>query len=793
MTISEIGSIGLDVPASVTCDQSTVSADIATACSCIAPLWPLDHFIAVNPFLGMIDQPFMQAMQLAELATATEFMWPSHHPAPRDGNSHHSRANDHRLPSLTLAGFADQVLNTRWNAFIVEEMSSFFAARFDQGVARWPMPWQSESLYSAWCHATALDHSARIQGLSGMHEFLRQLPHDPLAVIESAVAKLQLPASCRRLFFYAELMSLSGWSGYLQYLAWDGNSKATNLNNLRDLLAIRLAWDLALDHVGLLPADRQLWRDNLQRANDRCIDSPPPGLTPLCDAEIRYQHELLHLITRRPDAPEPPASPRPSVQAVFCIDVRSEPYRRKLEAIRPDCQTIGFAGFFGIPLNFMPSDGEPLQRQYPVLLKSDRCLCESAIESRSAAQDWRRGLSAAWKDFKTSGLPGFSFVESAGVLFLYNIIQQILPRGRPALTTGKAGMRFGEKAALAPDGTGNGLTLEQQVQLAAGALRNMGLASRQARLVLFCGHGSTTTANPHASSLNCGACGGNTGEFNARVAAAILNNPLVRESLAKRSIQIADDTWFVAALHDTTTDDVSLLDTDLVPASHQQELMRLNDSLQQASVAARKARAASLGLSATQANVDSQIRRRARDWSQVRPEWGLAGNAAFLAGTRSLTRGLDLKGRVFLHDYDYRADADGQLLELILTAPLVVASWINLQYFASTVCPDRFGSGTKVLHNIAANIGVYVGNGGDLRTGLPLESLHDGQRWVHEPLRLTALIQAPTAMIDQVINRHKIVEHLLDNQWLHLIAISASGRRFQRYTGEKQWSDEALE
>ena len=49
----------------------------------------------------------------------------------------------------------------------------------------------------------------------------------------------------------------------------------------------------------------------------------------------------------------------------------------------------------------------------------------------------------------------------------------------------------------------------------------------------------------------------------------------------------------------------------------------------------------------------------------------------------------------------------------------------------------RFGSGNKVLHNIVGGaIGVLEGNGGDLRVGLPMQSLHNGRAWMHEPLRL---------------------------------------------------------
>ena len=106
--------------------------------------------------------------------------------------------------------------------------------------------------------------------------------------------------------------------------------------------------------------------------------------------------------------------------------------------------------------------------------------------------------------------------------------------------------------------------------------------------------------------------------------------------------------------------------------------------------------------------------------------------------------------------------------------------WINWQYHASTCEPERLGSGNKLLHNVVGGtLGVFEGNGGDLRIGLARQSLHDGERWMHEPLRLTVVIDAPQAAIETVIDRHAVVAQLLDNGWLHLWRFTPSG--FARY------------
>jgi len=172
----------------------------------------------------------------------------------------------------------------------------------------------------------------------------------------------------------------------------------------------------------------------------------------------------------------------------------------------------------------------------------------------------------------------------------------------------------------------------------------------------------------------------------------------------------------------------------------------------------------------------------------VRPEWGLAGCTAFIAAPRAATRGRNLGGRTFLHSYDWRADGDFATLELILTAPVVVGSWISLQYYGSSVAPDLFGSGNKLLHNVSGGIGVVEGNGGRLRAGLPWQAVHDGDRLVHDPLRLTVLIEAPREAILDVLSRHDAVRALFDNGWLHLLALK-DGRIAGRYRPGLRWDE----
>ncbi len=163
------------------------------------------------------------------------------------------------------------------------------------------------------------------------------------------------------------------------------------------------------------------------------------------------------------------------------------------------------------------------------------------------------------------------------------------------------------------------------------------------------------------------------------------------------------------------------------------------------------------------------------DWAQVYPEWGLAGNACFIVGPRTMTAGIDLGRRAFLHSYDAAVDPGGAGLETILTAPLIVAQWINHQYYFSTVAPEVFGAGTKTIHNVVGTAGVLAGHNGDLQLGLPWQSVAVGDRLVHEPLRLLAIVQAPISRIDAIIDRNPVLQQLLDNEWITMTAREQHG------------------
>jgi len=476
----------------------------------------------------------------------------------------------------------------------------------------------------------------------------------------------------------------------------------------------------------------------------------------------------------------------PKVQAVFCIDVRSEVFRRALESQSETVQTLGFAGFFGLPIAYQPVGAPVARPQVPGLL-APRFLATDTGPDLAAARAQRMDARGMWKRFRQAAISVFSFVESSGMFYGPRLVAGALRLGRPTAPPASVGLTPAEHASRKPRlthrSTGEALDLPTRVDLAVSILRGMGLTKGFAPLVLLVGHGGQSVNNPQAASLDCGACCGQTGEVNARAAAALLNAAEVRVGLLERGVVVPSTTRFLPALHDTTTDEIALFDLDEPGPDFAPDLAVTRGWLDRASDLARAERASRLGVRAPgPRGLRAAFRSRAADWSEVRPEWGLAQNAAFIAAPRARTRGVDLNGRAFLHDYRWEDDTGFATLELIMTAPMVVAHWINFQYYASTVDNPRFGSGDKVLHNVVGGgIGVFEGNSGDLRVGLPLQSVHDGVSFVHTPLRLGAFLEAPAAAIERVLERSPTVAALVDQGWVHLHRIdTATGEVWAR-------------
>lgn len=764
-------------------ERSALLEDIERASTRIAPLWPLQHFVAVNPYLGFLDHPFHEglarveqllgargAMSLADYqqALAAKQFESADLDTARKELARRARAiSSHaehggfeaagsiREASATESGsvaqIVDHLLGTTFESAISDHLASWCAGRFDTGQAAWPAPDASVPAFAAWKRHAWRDRDFG-RWLPELGGFVATLPDDPVEAIETVLAKLDRDPAGRADHLTRLLASVYGWASHARYRQWSARLREQDDDTIVHLLAARAAYDgaLALRHP---PTELRV---ALEQNPIEETDTADPVLAEWQRAyELGRQRWLAGRLLDGTGAPR--TTSRPALQAAFCIDVRSEVLRRHLEVQSSAIQTVGYAGFFGLPLEFQALGESAPTARCPALLAPPVRVEEAS--PGAAASGW--DLAGRLEPLRKLSVAAFPFVELFGLGFG----ARLLPDGAGWSSPRAEGALLPARRKHPSD-----LVLraerETRIELAAGLLRGMGLTEGFAPAVLLCGHGSRSVNNPFASSLDCGACGGHSGEANARVAAGLLNDAEVRQGLGELGIHVPGDTTFVAALHDTTTDEIQLLG-----ASPEVDALRerFGGAFEVASQAARAERALRFRSPIGEASLESS-EHRASDWSEVRPEWGLAGNAAFVAAPRALTRGVDLEGRVFLHDYEEANDPEGALLESILTAPMVVASWINLQYYASTVDNERLGSGDKTIHNVVGHLGVVCGNDADLRPGLPLQSVHDGERFVHEPVRLSAVIAAEPDALDRIIASHEDVRRLVEHEWIHLFA-----------------------
>ncbi len=861
-------------------------------------------------------------------------------PAPADMTA---RADEERSAlgrRATLAAWCDRTLGTSITEQINREMIKWCEAFLDEEHAAWSMPGREKGFYPAWKFLAAREWSPC--GIAQNRRKIARLPAHPEDALLEHLEALAIPSEAWPDYLALHLAAMPGWAGFIKWRADQPDYEWQQVYpmDLVQYLAARLWYERELvqqacrkalgidgnveairgaatsedvptvDRTG--PRSRAAsWRllalaNALEIAPSTLMDTAPETLHTLLEwldgfpeshhgpvwlkaFETGYQEQLLEKL--RPHVSHSPAATtvRPQSQAVFCIDVRSESFRRHLEAVG-DYDTFGFAGFFIVFIRYRAMGSHHDTDQFPVIMKAKNSVREvprpyqSRLLSRhQAGTKLLHAGHALLHDLKENVVTPYVMVESLGWFYSLPLIGKtvfaawyhkvaarlrriFVPPVATSLTVDKLSreevtemlaaeqrgiirralqerfedrelnlsldrLEFLRQRALGETGGGQhtpkgslssdeeaafidvlraqyrinhggafsrmeritrmGFTPNEQAFTVETALRMMGLTGNFARLVLLCGHGSTSDNNPFEAALDCGACGGNTGKSNARVLAVMANKPQVREALATNGLVIPQDTYFIAGQHDTTTDTVELFDLEDIPHTHLNDLLRLSRDLEEAgrrNGRERCGRFPEITSAPSRGKAARETRRRSGDWSQVRPEWGLSGNAAFIIGRRALTLGVDLGGRAFLHSYDYREDTTGRLLEIVMTGPQVVGQWINMEYYFSTVDTEVYGSGSKIYHNVVGRLGVMSGPQSDLRTGLAWQSVMDGPRPYHEPMRLFALIEAPKDWISQIIQRHSVLRRLYDNEWVRLTALDPAERIFYDYVPKQGWS-----
>ncbi|HMW89321.1 MAG TPA: DUF2309 domain-containing protein [Candidatus Obscuribacter sp.] len=777
---------------------------VDSAARCLNFFWPLTSFIACNPLKGYEDLPFEEALRLSgRLFGARGFMPLSEYRAMYESGRispadlQEAFADGRELSSAaqgavseaalsTLADCLDERHGTGLLSLVNKQMIKWCSAYLDKTQAQWNLD-GTDGFFASWRKLAAFDHSLTLYGVKNWKQELSQLPDDSALALQLLLDKIGVAEGQVVDYLTRHLAQLVGFASHLKWRQAQGDSKL-----LTDYLAMRLfyEWQYARPLLTRFydPTIKPWTQLSPAAGGESAVASREGDYASLWqDAyESNYRNRLLTELTescRQVDDNKV----SPQCQLVFCIDVRSEPVRRNLEKLGPYA-TFGFAGFFGFAMQFKPLGSALSLDLCPVLIKPSKSVTETDRDGKCNGKVNLQSLLASAiqlrKRLKSSLLGAFGLVEGFGLasalpLFARTIAPRQYENAVQAVGKQLCGHGHTEIDASA-------FSLEEKIALARGNLKAIGIAKEVAPIVVLCGHKGHSQNNPYASALDCGACGGNAGGASARLAALILNDKAVRLGLASQGVFVPDESVFVAAEHNTTTDNFEFYDVPELTTVQQQIFERLQADLEKAATLVREERRQCLPKSVIAGMNEPSC--RSVDWAQVAPEWGLAGNAAFIAAPRSVTAGVNLKGRSFLHSYDCRQDEDGSVLELIMTAPMVVAQWINMQYYLSTMDNEVFGSGSKVVHNVVGDFGVMQGALSDLKIGLPAQSVMsaEGER-MHEPMRLLVVIRATTEAIDNVLKKHEHVASLVKNRWLHLVAMNPDNGEFSKTDERLLW------
>lgn len=821
-------------------------ARVERAAAAIAPLWPIATFAARSPWQFLEAQPFdavarhqaqrhgiplYPSLALSRRALAQGEIAPAD---LRERLLAHLARHGAGLPRLPALAFLERAARGEARPMDAAEVAQWDALAPNAGggatratpparasrhplldttviryaklyvgaaEAAWPLPGADAGLFAAWRalagHDPLLPRATR-QALAGCPPTRDEVLAQALHGLDDDSAQQLLED---------HLLALPGWAGLLR---WQGRQDGDEIAPLLDLLALRLALAPALPAVAAdaaLPAHEALRHLAAHGELDAAAFTALPAAAQAgwcalaasfdataCErvlleaAELGFRRDLEQRLGQAAPAPAPAVA-----QLVFCIDVRSEPLRRALEAAGPFA-TFGFAGFFGLPVRTRAAASPHAHAACPVILAPRAEIREivplpSAAARLEAAAAATAARAATTRRLKQDALASLALPELGG---LWHGLQMawhgLLPAAwRRALSPARA-PRPATVLDTAPlgrhDGLPLGLTLDQQVEWTAAALRGIGLVRDFAPLVVVVGHGSRSRNNPYAAKLDCGACGGASGAFNARLLATLANTPLVRAGLRAQGIALPAGTRFVAAEHVTSLDTLEWLDVPPADGAAASAWQQLLAALPAVTAAVRHERLRQLPATGTAAASLSaaalEAWRRAGDWSETRPEWGLARNAAFIIGRRALTAGADLEARAFLHSYDWRDDPDGQLLAGIVAGPVTVGQWINLQYYASTVAPAHHGSGSKATQTVTAGVGVMQGNASDLLPGLPWQAvMADDATPFHRPLRLLVVIEAPEAHVRRLLAALPEFARKVHHGWLRLASVDPATRQWR--------------
>lgn len=492
---------------------------------------------------------------------------------------------------------------------------------------------------------------------------------------------------------------------------------------------------------------------------------------------------------------------KPRLQAIFCLDDREESLRRHLEEIDPTIETFGHAGFYGVAMVYKGLTDIRSRPLCPPLVQAHHKVYEEAIQSENHAAhvNAQRSMGALQRFIGVSSqtlVRGGLLASGAGLLYMFPLIgrtlfprasQRVMQHMRHRIQKPPATRLVYERPAgcTAPDADGlwQGYSVDEMANVVASAMNNLGVKDDFAPLIIVSGHHSSSLNNPHESTYDCAATASGQSGPNARAFALMANRPDVRAILQSRGITIPDTTWFLAGSHNTCDESMIYYDLDAMPAHVLPSFQHWQTTLAQAvgrDAQERCRRFESVPLSVTPKAALAYTEGRSTDLAQPRPELGHATVAFCIIGRRERSRGLFMDRRSFLVSYDPNTDPSGTVLANLLEGPGPVGAGASLDYYFSYIDRERYGSSSKLPHNIVGLIGVMDGHASDLRTGLPWQAVE-----LHEPMRLLNIVEAEPEVIANVLPSKPTISRLVRNGWVHVVAWSPSTGMMHLYTPDK--------
>ncbi|WP_366186869.1 DUF2309 domain-containing protein [Flavobacterium ovatum] len=474
----------------------------------------------------------------------------------------------------------------------------------------------------------------------------------------------------------------------------------------------------------------------------------------------------------------------PSFQALFCIDDRECSIRRHVEKQDAHAETFGTPGHFNVEFFYQPIDGKFYTKLCPAPVTPKFLIKEIGVSKK-------RETDIQYNKYSHSLIPGWIISQTLGFSSALRLFLNIF---KPTMTpaTSSSFRHLDKKSTLSIDFDAKnpsendlqiGFKPEEMAQRVEGVLRSVGLIEGFSSLVYLVGHGATSANNTHYAGYDCGACCGRPGSVNAKVFAYMANDKKVRTILETRGITIPETTQFVGALHDTTRDDITFFDEELILESnlktHQTNIQTLNIALDK-NAKERSRRFESIDSNQSLEEVHEKVRRRSVSLFEPRPELNHATNALCVVGRRTLSRDLFLDRRSFMNSFDYSSDPNGDYLVGILNAVAPVCGGINLEYYFSRVDNQKLGAGTKLPHNVMGLLGVANGIDGDLRPGLPSQMIE-----VHDPVRLMVVVEHFPEIVFNAISKSPQTYEWFKNEWVRLVAVHPETKVLYVFENEK--------